>query len=83
MSCSRESPTRRLRSRAAAPRLDIPVIGPGDLVDAAPDSVLLFVPDLLDEVRKAMPGIEAAGGRWVGRRGPQVRAPAQLSRAAP
>jgi hypothetical protein len=48
------------------PGSDIPVIGPGDLVAAAPDSVLLFVPDLLDEVRKAMPGIEAAGGRWVG-----------------
>jgi hypothetical protein len=48
------------------PGSDIPVIGPGDLLDAAPDSVLLFVPDLLDEVRKAMPGIESAGGRWVG-----------------
>lgn len=48
------------------PGSDIPVIGPQDLLDAKPDSVLLFVPDLMKEVRAAMPGIEAAGGRWVG-----------------
>lgn len=47
------------------PGSDIPVISPADLVAARPDSVLLFVPDLLDEVRMALPQIEAAGGRWV------------------
>ena len=30
-----------------------------------PDAVLLFVPDLLAEVRDAYPGVETAGGRWV------------------
>jgi hypothetical protein len=43
----------------------IPVISPADLVDARPDSVVLFVPDLLAEVRAAMPEVEARGGRWV------------------
>jgi hypothetical protein len=47
------------------PGSDIPVIAPRDLVEAEPDSVLLFVPDLLEEVRKAMPAIESSGGRWV------------------
>jgi C-methyltransferase C-terminal domain/Putative zinc binding domain len=47
------------------PGSDIPVIAPSDLVEAEPDSVLVFVPDLLDEVRAAMPAIESAGGRWV------------------
>jgi hypothetical protein len=30
-----------------------------------PDAVLLFVPDLLAEVRAAFPEVEAAGARWV------------------
>ena len=30
-----------------------------------PDKVLLFVPDLLNEVRRALPEIELNGGRWV------------------
>ncbi|MFC5996712.1 class I SAM-dependent methyltransferase [Pseudonocardia hispaniensis] len=47
------------------PGTDIPVIGTDDLVTAEPESVLLFVPDLLDEVRAALPEIEANGGRWV------------------
>ena len=47
------------------PGTDVPVIAPADLVAARPDDVLLFLPDLLDEVRQAMPEIEAAGGRWV------------------
>lgn len=45
------------------PGTEIPVIRPGDLVAAAPDRVLLFVPDLLPEVRRALPQIER-GGRW-------------------
>ncbi len=40
----------------------IPVISPAELVRAQPDAVLLFVPDLLDEVRAALP---ALNGRWV------------------
>lgn len=47
------------------PGTDIPVIAPAALVAARPESVLLFLPDLLPEVRRALPEIEAAGGRWV------------------
>ncbi|MFC8597474.1 transferase [Isoptericola sp. NPDC057191] len=43
----------------------IPIVSPDDLVGLVPDRVLLFVPDLLDEVRRALPQIEANGGRWV------------------
>ncbi len=43
----------------------IPIISPGALVGLKPDRVLLFVPDLLDEVRAALPEIEENGGRWV------------------
>jgi hypothetical protein len=47
------------------PGTDIPVVGPDQLAARGPDAVLLFVPDLLAEVRAAFPGVEAAGGRWV------------------
>jgi len=47
------------------PGTDIPVVGPSQLADRRPDAVLLFVPDLLAEVRDAFPNVEAAGGRWV------------------
>ena len=47
------------------PGTDIPIIAPDALVAARPDVVLLFVSDLADEVRAALPQIEAAGGRWV------------------
>jgi len=43
----------------------IPIVSPADLVELRPDRVLLFVPDLLPEVRKALPEIEDNGGRWV------------------
>lgn len=49
----------------ALPCSRVPVISPEALVDAAPDRVLLFVPDLLDEVRAALPQVEAGGGAWV------------------
>lgn len=47
------------------PATDIPVISPERLVAAGPDVVLLFLPDLLAEVRSALPEVEGAGGRWV------------------
>jgi hypothetical protein len=47
------------------PGTDIPVADPAELAARRPDAVLLFVPDLLAEVRKAFPEVEAAGGRWV------------------
>ncbi len=47
------------------PGTDIPIVAPDELVAARPDVVLLFVSDLLDEVRAALPQVEAAGGRWV------------------
>jgi C-methyltransferase C-terminal domain/Putative zinc binding domain len=47
------------------PGTDIPVIGPAQLAERRPDAVLLFVPDLMAEVRSAFPEVEAGGGRWV------------------
>ncbi|ASO22918.1 hypothetical protein FHR81_003579 [Actinoalloteichus hoggarensis] len=47
------------------PGVGIPVVGPERLRGDRPDLVLLFVPDLLAEVRAAYPEVEAAGGRWV------------------
>lgn len=47
------------------PGTRIPIVSPAQLVDSAPDRVLLFISDLLPEVRKAMPQIEARGGKWV------------------
>ncbi len=47
------------------PGTDIPVADPAQLATTRPDAVVLFVPDLLDEVRKAYPEVETAGGRWV------------------
>lgn len=43
----------------------IPIVSPQELIELRPDRVLLFVPDLLDEVRQTYPEIEANGGRWV------------------
>jgi hypothetical protein len=43
----------------------IPIVSPADLVAMRPERVLLFVPDLLPEVRRALPEIESNGGRWV------------------
>ncbi len=47
------------------PGTDIPVADSAQLAEGRPDAVLLFVPDLLAEVRIAYPEVEAAGGRWV------------------
>jgi C-methyltransferase-like protein/putative zinc binding protein len=45
------------------PGTDVPVISPEQLVAADPDVVLVFVSDVLDEVRRALPQITA--DRWV------------------
>jgi hypothetical protein len=47
------------------PGTDIPVIGPAQLAERRPDAVLLFVADLMAEVRSSFPEVEAAGGQWV------------------
>jgi hypothetical protein len=47
------------------PGTDIPVAAPGELAVRRPDAVLLFVPDLLREVRHAFPEVETSGGRWI------------------
>ena len=47
------------------PGTDIPVVSPQRLVADHPNAVLLFLADLLSEVRAAFPHVEAAGGRWV------------------
>ena len=47
------------------PGTDIPVVSPARLADYRPASVVLFLADLLPEVRAAFPEVEAAGGRWV------------------
>jgi hypothetical protein len=47
------------------PGTDIPVVSPKRLAADQPDAVLLFLADLLAEVRAAFPHIEATGGRWV------------------
>ena len=47
------------------PGTDIPVAGPALLAERQPAAVLVFVPDLMAEVRDAYPQVEAAGGQWV------------------
>ncbi len=47
------------------PGTDIPIVSPESLTTQPPDAVLLFVPDLLAEVRHAFPQIEESGGSWV------------------
>jgi len=47
------------------PGTDIPVAAPAELMARGPVEVLLFVPDLMAEVRSAYPEVEQAGGRWV------------------
>jgi hypothetical protein len=47
------------------PGTDIPIVSPAALATPGPLDVLLFVPDLLTEVRRTFPEVEEAGGRWV------------------
>ena len=53
------------KQRSRMPGTSIPIISPDELIGRCPDVVLLFVPDLLAEVRASYPQIEATGGRWV------------------
>ena len=47
------------------PGVGIPVVPPDRVLTDRPDLVLVFVPDLIDELRRVMPTVEAHGGRWV------------------
>ena len=47
------------------PGTKIPVVDPSALAEQHPDAILLFVPDLISEVRATYPEVEANGGRWV------------------
>jgi C-methyltransferase C-terminal domain/Putative zinc binding domain len=51
--------------RRRIPGTDIPIVSPAQLTQRRPDSVLLFVSDLLSEVRASYPEVEGSGGRWV------------------
>ncbi|MHA7985486.1 NAD(P)-binding class I SAM-dependent methyltransferase [Rathayibacter sp. CAU 1779] len=43
----------------------IPIVTPDQLMDRAPTRILLFVPDLLEELREGYPTFEDRGGHWV------------------
>jgi hypothetical protein len=47
------------------PGTNIPIISPAELTARRPAAVIVFVPDLLTEVRRTYPEIEASGGQWV------------------
>ncbi|PVZ07986.1 class I SAM-dependent methyltransferase [Actinomycetospora cinnamomea] len=47
------------------PGVGVPIIVPDELVARRPDEVVLFVADMLAEMRRRLPDVEAAGGRWV------------------
>ncbi len=47
------------------PGVGVPIVAPEEVVRRRPDEVVLFVTDLLDEMRSRMPEVESGGGRWV------------------
>jgi hypothetical protein len=47
------------------PGTTIPIVSPAHLRTCQASSVVLFLPDLLAEVRGSYPEVEASGGRWV------------------
>lgn len=47
------------------PGVPVPIVAPDEVARRAPDEVVLFVTDLLEEMRDRIPEVEAAGGRWV------------------
>jgi C-methyltransferase C-terminal domain len=50
------------------PATDIPVIAPAEVAAARPDAVVLFLSNLLPEMRVMLPEVEAAGARGLTRR---------------
>lgn len=56
------SPAKRGRRMPAG---DIPIVGPEVLTGDPPGAVLLFVPDLLAEVRAAFPTLDDTGCDWI------------------
>ena len=57
--------TSRSKHGLRMPGTDVPIVNPEVLTARTPDAVLLFVPDLLTEVRTAFPEVERSGGQWV------------------
>ena len=57
--------TSRSKHGRRMPGTDIPIVGPSTLARQMAADVLLFVPDLLAEVRRAFPEVESSGGQWV------------------
>jgi hypothetical protein len=47
------------------PGVPVPIVAPEEVLRRRPDEVVLFVTDLLGEMRSRMPEVEAGGGRWV------------------
>lgn len=47
------------------PGVPVPILPPSAVAERRPDEVVLFVTDMLAEMRRAMPEVEANGGSWV------------------
>ena len=47
------------------PGVGIPIVAPDAVVARRPDEVVLFVTDMLAEMRRRMPEVEAGGSSWV------------------
>ncbi|HSK58043.1 MAG TPA: methyltransferase C-terminal domain-containing protein, partial [Actinomycetospora sp.] len=47
------------------PGVGIPIVAPDAVVERRPDEVVLFVTDMLGEMRRRMPEVEAGGSSWV------------------
>lgn len=47
------------------PGVGIPIVAPDEVVTRHPDEVVLFVTDMLGEMRRRLPEVEAGGGHWV------------------
>ena len=47
------------------PGVGVPIVGVDEVARRGPDEVVLFVTDLLAEMRTRLPEVERGGGRWV------------------
>lgn len=47
------------------PGVGIPIVAPDAVGERRPDEVVLFVTDMLAEMRRRMPEVESGGGSWV------------------